>query len=101
MIKYEITVNRDHKQITIRYNLEVERGSPERIASFKVYVDGVNVIKEDASENTKFFGTAFAFAGETKDVDINFALTGNKDFSADGSDVLRAGHSYEDTRFSN
>ena len=102
MVKYKITVNKDLEMVTVHYNLEVPVGGQELIADFSVFVDGKDIIEESASGNTKFFGTAFAkLANETKDVSINFSITSNIGFSADGADVLRGGHPYDDAGFSN
>jgi hypothetical protein len=102
MVKYKITVTKDLEMVTVRYNLEVPVGGAELIADFSVFIDGKDVIKESASGNTKFFGTAFAkLHDETKDVPVNFSITSNIGFSADGADVLRAGHPFDDAGFSN
>ena len=102
MVKYKITVNKDMEMVTVHYNLEVPAGGQELIADFSVFIDGKDVIEESASGNTKFFGTTFAkLADETKDVPVNFSITSNVGFSADGADVLRGGHPFDDASFSN
>ena len=102
MVKYKITVNKDLEMVTVRYDLSTEMGGAELIADFSVFIDGKDVITESASGNTKFFGTAFAkIHDETKDVAVNFTVTSNTDFKADGADILRGGHPFDDASFSN
>ena len=100
MLTYKITINKDHNSVAVHYDIS---GLPleETIAVFAVYVDGKNVIAEDASNNTKFFGTVYAKINDEKDVPVAFSLTGSADFSANGDDVLRGGHSFDDAEFSN
>jgi hypothetical protein len=102
MVKYKITVNKDLEMVTVHYNLEVPVGGQELIADFSVFIDGKDVIEESASGNTKFFGTAFAkLANPEQDAAVNFAISSNTDFKADGADVLRGGHPFDDAGFSN
>src|SRR5271156_243342 len=100
MLTYKITINKDHNTVAVHYDIS---GHPleETIAVFSVYIDGKDVITEDASNNTKFFGTVFAKINEAKDIPVAFSLTGSADFSASGDDVLRGGHPFEDAEFSN
>jgi len=101
MVKYKISVKKDHKTVSVHYDLSVPVGSAELIASCAVYIDGKDVIEESAANNTRFFGTAFAKVNENKDVEVAFNVTSNTDFSADGNDTLRAGHPFDDVDWSN
>ncbi len=102
MVKYKITIAKDHRTVTVHYNLEVPVAGNELIADFSVFVDGKNAIEENASGNTRFFGTAFTkLENETEDCSVNFSITSNTDFSASGSDTLRGDHPYDDASFLN
>jgi hypothetical protein len=100
MISYQIDIEKDHKQIKVHYDLSVPVGSPELIATFKVWINGCNVIKDSASGNTRFFGTEFArIADENQDTDVSFDLTSNQGFEATSSDTLRGGHPFDSASF--
>jgi hypothetical protein len=102
MVKYTITASKDSKTVAVRYHLEVPAGGPELIARFSFYVDGSDAIKESASGNTVFSGTAFAkLADGAKDAAVSFAISSSTGWTADGSDTLRGGHPYDDSEFSN
>jgi hypothetical protein len=102
VVSYKITVSKDLEMVTARYHLEVPAGGLELIASFSLYVDGEDIIKETASGNTVFSGTAFhKLKDETKDVPVNFAISSNTGWTVDGSDILRGGHPFDDSGFSN
>jgi len=102
MVKYKIDVQKDKGgEVAVHYDLSTRVGGTELIASFQVYLDGESVIKENASGNTRFFGTVYAHVDENKDVPVSFDLTSNQGFEATDSDTLRAEHPYDSSSFQN
>jgi len=101
MVKYKITVVKNHNMVATHYDLEVQFGGAELIAGCSVFIDGKDVIQESAANNSKFFGAVYTKVNEDKDVQVGFSVTSNTNFSASGDDTLRAGHPYDDATFEN
>jgi len=101
MVKYKITVVKNHNMVATHYDLEVQFGGAELIAGCSVFIDGKDVIEESAANNSKFFGTVFTKINGDKDVQVGFSVTSNTNFSASGDDTLRAGHPFDDATFQN
>ena len=102
MVKYKIIVSKDFEMITARYELSTPVGGAELIASFALYVDGKDIIREPASGNTVLTGSVVTkLEDESRDCRVNFAISSNTGWVADGSDTLRGGHSFDDAGFSN
>jgi hypothetical protein len=101
MVKYNININKEHRQVTVHYDLSVPVGGTELIATFQVWVGGKETIKENASGNTRFFGTVFEQINENEDVEVSFDITSNQGFEATSSDTLRGGHPFDSSSFEN
>lgn len=102
MVKYKIDIQKDKGgEVAVHYDLSVPLGGTELIATFQVYLDGERVIRDEASGNTRFFGTVYAHVDENKDIPVSFDLTSNQGFEATDSDTLRAGHPYDSASFQN
>jgi hypothetical protein len=101
MIKYKIDIEKDHREVSVHYDLSVPVGGTELIATFQVTVGRKDVIKESASGNTRFFGTVYEQINEDEDVEVAFDLTSNQGFEATDTDTLRGGHPFESSNFSN
>jgi hypothetical protein len=99
--KYSIHVEKDGANVKATYNLAVETGSPELLASFDLNVAGKNLIDTFLPQKA-FNGTKFTIlADPSKDAIVSFDITTNQSWTADGSDTLRGDKRVDDVDFSN
>jgi hypothetical protein len=99
--KYSIRVEKDGANVTTRYDLRVDMGSEELLASFELNVHGKNLIDTFLPQKV-FTGTKFhILANPDEDVAVTFAITTNKPWEADGEDTLRGDRRFDDVSFAN
>lgn len=95
-MKYQIDIEKDRNNVSIRYDITTTPGGAELIATFQVYIDGEETVKDNAANNTRFFGTIFTkLEDDSKDVSVSFSLTSNTGFQASDTDTLRGEHRYD------
>ena len=88
---YKIKFDKNGAVVTITYDVRCKVGE-ELLATMAIYVDGPNVMNQEASGNTALSGTFDIDIDDSKDVRVSFSITTNKPSSVYRSDMLRARH---------
>jgi hypothetical protein len=102
MVNYRIKLSKNHNEVKVEYALDVPVGGNELIASLSIYVDGENVMEQDASGNTKFTGAVFHhLSNEMTDHSVSFAISSSTGWMDSGSDKLRGERPFDDVTFQN
>ena len=98
--KYTIHVEKDGANVKATYNLTVDMGSGELLASFDLNVAGKNLIDTFLPQKV-FNGTKFTvLADPSKDAIVSFDVTTNESWTAADSDTLRGDRRADDVDFS-
>jgi hypothetical protein len=100
-LTYKIKFEKDHALVKVSYDLSATVGGPALIAGFQVSVDGTDLISGFLPGQTRFTGAQFhTLAHPDQDASVTFSIASNQGWTANDSDVLRGGKTYDDTQFS-
>ena len=100
-LQYAITVDKDHAQVTAKWEMTVDMSDTELISNFTLTVEGVPMNTQCSGGNKTCSGAAYAtLSNPTADSPVTFVITTNKPAVRNGSDVLRGEKTYDDVIFS-
>ena len=99
-INYKITFEKDHASVKVTYSLKVPVGGATLIASFRLTVDGTDLISEFLPGQTEFSGVKFHnLAAPDKDATVSYEMSTSQGWSAGEDDVLRGEKTYDEVYF--
>ena len=100
---YSITFEKEDNLVKASYNLSVPAGGSALLADFKLYVNGVDLLKGEFHPGQTAFKSSVQCVLEhpDKDVNVGYSLATSEGWSKDDSDALRGDRRFDDASFSN
>ena len=100
-LRYKITVNKDHAQVTAAWDIAVDVSDEELISSFSLTIEGKPVDTQCSGGNKACKGATYAtLTNPAADCLVTFVIATNKPDERNDSDVLRGDRTYDEVEFS-
>lgn len=100
-LRYSITVNKDHAQVSANWDIAVDMSDTELISNFVLTVEGKPMNTQCSGGNKACKGADYAtLSNPNADCPVTFVITTNKPDVRNGSDVLRGEKTYDQVDFS-
>ena len=100
-LRYKITLNKDHAQVTAAWDIAVDMSDEELISSFSLTIEGKPVDTQCSGGNKACKSAAYVpLTNPSADCPVTFVITTNKPEEWNDSDVLRGDRTYDDVEFS-
>jgi len=100
-LRYKITVNKDHGQVTAAWDTAVDMSDEELISSFVLTIEGKPLDTQCSSGNKACKSAAYAvLTNPNADCPVTFVIATNAPDERNDSDVLRGDRTYDDVEFS-
>ena len=100
-LRYKITVNKDHAQVTAAWDIAVDMSDGELISSFSLTIEGKPLDTQCSGGNKGCKSVVYAtLTNPNADCPVTFVIATNKPIERNESDVLRGDRTYDDVEFS-
>ena len=100
-LHYSIRVEKDHEQVTARWDINLDMSDTELISNFALTVEGKPLTTQCSGGNKACKGADYAtLSNPAADCPVTFVITTNKPDVSNGSDTLRGQKTYDDVSFS-
>ncbi|HKE34776.1 MAG TPA: hypothetical protein VKB66_06225 [Candidatus Acidoferrum sp.] len=100
-LRYKITVNKDHAQVTAAWDIAVDMSDEQLISNFSLTIEGKPLDTQCSGGNKACKSAAYAtLANPSADCPVSFVIATNNADEQNDSDVLRGDRTYDDVEFS-
>lgn len=100
-LRYKITLNKDHTQVTATWDIALDMSDEELISSFSLTVEGKALDTQCSGGNKACKSAVYVpLTNPSADCPVTFVITTNKPDERNDSDVLRGDRTYDDVEFS-